>query len=82
MVDDFDNVNPDEINNAIINQESAVNKDVDTNEDNDLSAVDVNGNDKVTIAEAKAAGYKMSIYSDHWLYPYIDDRDGDGMVGE
>jgi hypothetical protein len=24
----------------------------------------------------------MPIYSDHWLYPYMDDRDGDGMVGE
>lgn len=84
VVDDFDNVNPDEINNAIIKQESesAVSEDASTNEDNDLSAVDVNGNGKVTIAEAKAAGYKMPIYSDHWLYPYMDDRDGDGRVGE
>ncbi len=84
VVDDFDNVNPDEINNAIIKQESesAVSKDVNTNEDNDLSVVDKNRNGKVTIAEAKAAGYKMPIYSDHWLYPYMDDRDGDGMVGE
>jgi len=24
----------------------------------------------------------MPITSDHWLYPYMDDRDGDGMVGE
>jgi hypothetical protein len=84
VVDDFDNVNPDEINNAIIKQESesAVSEDINTNEDNDLSAVDANGNGKVTIAEAKAAGYMMPIYSDHWLYPYMDDRDGDGMVGE
>jgi hypothetical protein len=84
VVDDFDNVNPDEINNAIIQQEneSVISKDVNTKEDNDLSVVDVNGNGKVTIAEAKAAGYKMPIYSDHWLFSYMDDRDGDGMVGE
>lgn len=48
----------------------------------DLSSVDTNGNGKVTIAEAKAAGYSMPIYSDHWLYQYMDDRDGDGVVGE
>ena len=48
----------------------------------DLSSVDTNGNGKVTIAEAKAAGYSMPIFSDHWLYKYMDDRDGDGMVGE
>ena len=48
----------------------------------DLSAVDTNGNGKVTIKEAKDAGYKMPIYKDHWLYKYMDDRDGDGMVGE
>lgn len=35
-----------------------------------------------TIAEAKAAGYSMPIYSDYWLYKYMDDRDHDGMVGE
>jgi hypothetical protein len=84
VVDDFDNVNSDEINNKIIQQEneSTVSEEVNTNGDNDLSAVDVNGNGKVTISEAKDAGYKMPIYSDHWLYPYMDDRDGDGMVGE
>ncbi|KAF0818137.1 hypothetical protein KIS4809_2939 [Bacillus sp. ZZV12-4809] len=41
-----------------------------------------NGNGQVTIQEAKDAGYSMSIMSDHWLYPYMDDRDNDGMVGE
>jgi hypothetical protein len=84
VVDDLDNVNPDEINNKIIQQEneSEVNKEIKINGDNDLSAVDVNRNGKITISEAKDAGYKMPIYSDHWLYPYMDDRDGDGMVGE
>lgn len=51
-------------------------------EKNDVSKVDANGNGTVTIAEAKAAGYSMPIKSDHWLYPYMIDRDGDGMVGE
>lgn len=49
---------------------------------NDVSSVDTNGNGQVTIKEAKEAGFSMPIYSDHWLYPYMDDRDGDGMVGE
>ncbi len=44
--------------------------------------MDTNGNGQVTIKEAKAAGFKMPITRDHWLYPYMDDRDGDGMVGE
>ncbi|GMR70713.1 hypothetical protein NUITMVRA1_13900 [Aerococcus viridans] len=48
----------------------------------DVSSVDANGNGQVTIKEAKAAGFSMPIYADHWLYPYMDDRDGDGMVGE
>lgn len=48
----------------------------------DLSSVDTNGNGRVTIQEAKDAGFQMPIYSDHWLYQYMDDRDGDGMVGE
>lgn len=47
-----------------------------------LSDVDTNGNGKVTIQEAKDAGFSMPIYKDHWLYQYMDDRDGDGMVGE
>lgn len=47
-----------------------------------LAEVDTNGNGKVTIQEAKDAGYQMPIKSDHWLYEYMDDRDGDGMVGE
>ena len=47
-----------------------------------MSAIDINGNGQVTIQEAKNAGYAMPIYSDHWLYPHMDDRDGDGQVGE
>lgn len=37
---------------------------------------------QIRISEAKAAGFKMPITKDHWLYQYMDDRDGDGMVGE
>lgn len=93
ITDDFDNVNPDEVNKKLIDKEkgSAKTKDDKPHVKNkkneiddgfDLSKVDLNGDGKVTIAEAKAAGYKMPIYSDHWLYPYMDDRDGDGIVGE
>lgn len=48
----------------------------------DINAVDTNGNGRVTIKEAKDAGFKMPIYRGHWLYEYMDDRDGDGTVGE
>lgn len=70
ITDSFDNVNPDEVNKPIINEQK------------DLAKVDTNGDGKVTIAEAKAAGYKMPITKDGWLYKYMDDRDGDGQVGE
>lgn len=88
IVDEFENVNPDEVNSTLnesTNSKATQTGDSDntSNIDNeDLSSVDTNGNGKVTIAEAKAAGYSMPIYSDHWLYKYMDDRDGDGMVGE
>lgn len=86
IVDEFENVNPDEVNASLTQvptkAPNMTNKTDGVKEENDLSKVDTNGNGKVTIAEAKAAGYKMPIYSDHWLYQYMDDRDGDGMVGE
>ena len=90
VVDDFDNVNPDEVNNAAAAQQNQTNVtsgsnnsgDTISNEQEELKRIDTNGNGKVTIAEAKAAGYQMPIYSIHWLYKYMDDRDHDGMVGE
>lgn len=89
IVDDFDNINPDEVNAAISNQTETAKSAADTtsnvattNEQEELAKIDTNGNGKVTIAEAKAAGYSMPIYSNHWLYKYMDDRDGDGKVGE
>lgn len=93
IVDEFDNVDPDEVNSNLDSQtnvskasddKASVNKDdkASSNKKEDLSKVDTNGNGKVTIKEAKDAGYSMPIYSDHWLYKYMDDRDGDGVVGE
>ncbi|WP_243118594.1 stalk domain-containing protein [Cellulosilyticum sp. WCF-2] len=75
VVDEFKNGNPEIIGN---NNSSNTVKDEKT----ELAKVDTNGNGKITISEAKEAGYSMPIYSDHWLYKYMDDRDGDGMVGE
>lgn len=83
IVDEFDNVNPDEINKSLgLTEQKNTNTNTATAEKGDLAAVDTNGNGQVTIAEAKAAGYKMPITRDHWLYQYMDDRDGDGLVGE
>ena len=88
IVDTFDNVNPDEVNESlgltgsepVESTEPA--KSTGSNTNGDISSVDTNGNGQVTIKEAKAAGFSMPITSDHWLYPYMDDRDKDGMVGE
>lgn len=90
IVDEFDNVDPDKINVRIILEDKTgqdandikKKEEQELSDEHDLSKVDKNGDGRVTIAEARAAGYRMPIYSDHWLYPYMDDRDGDGMVGE
>lgn len=67
ITEDFDNVNPE-------NTPAAGSR--------DISSIDKNGDGQVSIAEAKASGFKMPITKDHWLYQYMDDRDGDGKVGE
>ncbi|MGD6900450.1 DNA/RNA non-specific endonuclease [Bacillus infantis] len=82
IVDTFDNVNPDEVNESLGLTSSEPTETTTTKTSGDISSVDTNGNGQVTIKEAKAAGFSMPITSDHWLYPYMDDRDGDGMVGE
>lgn len=98
IVDEFNNVNPDEVNKSLgltksepvksnnssssSNGSSSSNSSSSSSKEGNLSSVDTNGNGRVTIQEAKDAGYKMPITSDHWLYQYMDDRDGDGMVGE
>ncbi|NEU31957.1 hypothetical protein GN156_14390 [bacterium LRH843] len=82
IVDTFDNVNPDEVNASLGLTGSEPSDSTSSNTSGDIASVDTNGNGQVTIKEAKAAGYSMPITSDHWLYPYMDDRDNDGMVGE
>ena len=82
IVDKFDNVNPDKVNESLGLTGSKPSAATGSNKEGDISSVDTNGNGQVTIKEAKDAGYSMPITRDHWLYPYMDDRDGDGMVGE
>lgn len=82
IIDTFDNVNPDEVNESLGLTDSAPADSSSSNTDGDVSSVDTNGNGQVTIKEAKAAGFSMPIMSDHWLYPYMRDNDHDGMVGE
>ncbi|NRG44826.1 DNA/RNA non-specific endonuclease [Bacillus sp. CRN 9] len=82
IVDKFDNVNPDEVNESLGLTGNKPSESTSSNTNDDISRVDTNGNGQVTIKEAKAAGFSMPITKDHWLYPYMDDRDNDGMVGE
>ncbi|MFS0862088.1 DNA/RNA non-specific endonuclease [Fredinandcohnia sp. 179-A 10B2 NHS] len=89
IVDTFDNVNPDKVNESLgltgsKPSDSTSSNTNSTNPDSngDISSVDTNGNGQVTIKEAKEAGFSMPITRDHWLYPYMRDNDNDGMVGE
>ena len=86
VVDKFDNVNPDEVNASSgltgNKPSNKPNNSTSSIQDGDISRIDTDGNGQVTIKEAKAAGFSMPITSDHWLYKYMRDNDGDGMVGE
>lgn len=91
ITDEFDNVNPDEVNKNLGKttfttstppKTNNVPANTTVNSNEDISKIDTNHNGIVTIAEAKAAGFKMPITRDSWLYKYMDDRDGDGVVGE
>ena len=82
IVDKFDNVNPDEVNESLGLTGSKQSGSTSSNKKGDISSVDTNGDGQVTIKEAKVAGYSMPITSDHWLYPYMYDADKDGTVGE
>ncbi|WP_040226635.1 DNA/RNA non-specific endonuclease [Bhargavaea cecembensis] len=86
VVDKFDNVNPDQVNESLGLTDSKTTSETSeptgSTTNGDISSIDTNGNGQVTIKEAKAAGFSMPITSDHWLYPYMRDNDGDGMVGE
>ena len=59
------NVNPDEANKALI--ESQKDQDAAAEPEENISAIDTNGNGQITIAEAKAAGFKMPITRDYWM---------------
>ncbi|MDO6657440.1 DNA/RNA non-specific endonuclease [Anaerobacillus sp. 1_MG-2023] len=82
IVDTFDNVNPDEVNASLGLTESEPDDSTSSDTKGDISSIDTNGNGQVTIKEAKAAGFSMPIDNHHWLYKFMDDRDGDGLVGE
>lgn len=82
VIDEFENGNPEDnmVDDDIV--EEQITLDTTDSSDEDVSQVDANGNGTVTIQEAKDAGYVMPITSEHWLYQYMKDADGDGMVGE
>lgn len=82
VVDEFDNVDPDKVNKSLGLTGQKSSNSTSSNIKGDISSVDTNGDGQVTIKEAKAAGFKMPITKEHWLYQYMDDRDGDGYVGE
>ena len=82
VVDTFENVNPDEVNESLGLTSSNHSDSTSSNTNGDIASIDTNGNGIVTIKEAKAAGFSMPITSDHWLYEFMHDADGDGMVGE
>lgn len=82
VVDEYANGNPDKRNEELGLTKKQPTTSSKPQTKGDVSAVDTDGNGQVTIKEAKAAGFKMPITKYHWLYPYMDDRDGDGLVGE
>lgn len=93
IIDEFENINPDEYNKKQGLTIKEVSSSLDSNkvkpstieEENSsgvISSIDTNNNGMVTIKEAKDAGFSMPIKKDHWLYIYMRDNNGDGMVGE
>ncbi len=94
IIDDFENIAPSSVDvtdnsNTSINSNNTDNSQTNgnsaistTEEITIISQIDTNGNGIISIAEAKAGGFEMPIKSSHWLYKYMTDSDGDGMVGE
>lgn len=84
VVDEFENKNPDKTNSELgLTEPAKENRPTQVTEPaQDIREIDKNGNGKVTIKEATEAGYSMPIRKGDWLYEYMDDRDGDGLVGE
>ena len=91
IVDEYENGNPDEYNkeqglttsDSTESETSPGSSIVEPEKPSgDISSIDTNNNGMVTIKEAKDAGFSMPITKDHWLYIYMRDNDGDGMIGE
>jgi len=91
VVDEYENGNPDEYNkeqglttsDSTEGETSPESSIIEPEKPSgDISSVDTNHNGMVTIKEAKDAGFSMPIKKNHWLYIYMRDNDGDGMVGE
>ncbi len=83
ITDEFENKSPEETTSTTTTPTTTTPKDNTQNSNTeDISKIDTNGNGIVTIAEAKSAGFKMPIMSDHWLYKYMIDGNSNGMVGE
>lgn len=74
----FANENPDQSLKEDINN----NQEDQTDEAKRVSDIDTNKNNQISIKEAKSAGFSMPIDSNHWLYKYMTDGDGDDFVGE
>ncbi len=69
------------VNDVVLEETEEQVQETIVSEEELLLSIDTNNNGIVTISEAKNAGYQMPIYSDHWLYKYMIDRNGDGAVG-
>ncbi len=69
VVDEYANGNPDQRNEELGLTKKQPTTSSKPQTKGDVSAVDTDGNGQVTIKEAKAAGFKMPITKDHWLYP-------------
>ncbi len=80
LMSNFDNVNTDEINYSLGLTESETEDSTSSDTEGDISSIDSKGNGQVTFKEAEATGYSMPLDNNHWLYKYMDDRDG--LIGE
>lgn len=74
---EFENESPEKYEKT-----SEIEAKIPKNAKKEIQKIDRNKNGMISIAEAKKAGFLMPISKEHWLYPYMHDADGDGVVGE